>query len=107
MTEQPLPKPGGRPVTPEVRRLLDEREAKGIATYGRPLETENGRSFLQDLTEELADGLQYAVGLRMELEEVWKDAKSAQTFALSLPHTTKMLLDRAVERIEVILGKAE
>jgi hypothetical protein len=55
-----------RPVTAALRRLLDEREAKGLATYGRSLTTWNGRPSPRDLVEEMIDGAQYA--LQWELE---------------------------------------
>lgn len=102
MTEQPLPKPGGRPVTPEVRRLLDEREAKGIETYGRSLETFNGRSFLRDATEEALDLTQYLVGLRMELETIYSHLEWAAE-----DDDVQRRVRKALAMLRVILGKAE
>jgi len=64
--EQPLPRAGARSVTAAVRALLDERERKGIATYGRSLETFNGRDCLRDLAEELIDAVQYTEQWRLE-----------------------------------------
>lgn len=83
-TEQPMPVvlPGAVPVLPLVHRtlaetltprhpqmgailaLLDERTAKGVATYGAPLMAPNGRDFTKDATEEAADLVQYLAGLR-------------------------------------------
>ena len=66
--EQPLPtsESKSQSVTSALRKLLDEREAKGIATYGRSLQTHNGRDAVRDLVEELIDGAQYA--LQWEIE---------------------------------------
>jgi hypothetical protein len=72
MTPQPPPTAGRRPVTPYARaeflRLLAEREAAGIATYGTPLHTHNGRDALQDAKEELLDAWQYLCQLELERE---------------------------------------
>jgi hypothetical protein len=67
-SDQPLPTvdPRSRPVTTALRELLDAREQRGIATYGRSLTTHNGRVSPRDLVEELIDGAQY--GLQWELE---------------------------------------
>ncbi|MDE2102867.1 MAG: hypothetical protein KGL39_36825 [Patescibacteria group bacterium] len=56
---QPMPTPGQQDVTETLIDWLRERQAKGIATYGRSLETFNGRSAPRDLREELLDALQY------------------------------------------------
>lgn len=62
----PTPDPRSRPVTSALRALLDERERRGIATYGTTLHTHNGRSSPRDLVEELIDGAQYALQWEME-----------------------------------------
>lgn len=64
--EQALPTPGAQSVFAEVRRLLDAREAKGVATYGRTLETFNGRDAHQDGLEELLDGFLYRTQAHLE-----------------------------------------
>lgn len=66
--DQPLPISGRRPVLARVIADLEARTQKGIETYGRPLETFNGRSSLIDLGQELADALQYITQLLMEQE---------------------------------------
>lgn len=70
MTEQPMPTPGGINVTPVARRLfvdmLDAREAKGIATYGTTLQTDNGRDAIQDALEEACDLWQYLIQALLE-----------------------------------------
>jgi hypothetical protein len=67
---QDNPLPGEKAVTPQARvefiRMLAEREKQGIATYGRSLETFNGRDALRDIKEELIDAWQYLIQLEME-----------------------------------------
>lgn len=67
---QPLPRPGQQDVTPYARdkflRMLDEREAQGIATYGTTLQTNNGRDALRDAQEELLDAWEYVCQAEME-----------------------------------------
>lgn len=66
MTDQPPPQPGTTPIFPLVIADLQAREAKGIATYGRSLESWNGRDALWDAYEEALD---LAVYLRQVIEE--------------------------------------
>jgi hypothetical protein len=77
--EQAPPMPGLRDVSAESRRvlveLLERRQSVGLQRYGRPLETWNGRDAVRDLLEELIDALQYAVQVRMELDD--RDAELA------------------------------
>lgn len=49
-----------------LRDLLEDREAKGLATYGTVLHTYNGRDALRDCAEELADALAYTVQWALE-----------------------------------------
>ena len=74
MTDQPMPTSGRTNVTPVARSLfltlLEQREAKGIATYGTTLQTHNGRTPFLDLAEELADAWQYAVQARLEHDDL-------------------------------------
>lgn len=73
-TEQPLPMPGQRDVNDRVREmlptLLASRQMKGRQTYGRPLETWNGRDASRELLDELIDAVQYAVQCQMEREDL-------------------------------------
>ncbi len=81
---QPMPRQdGGEPVTPAARTtflaMLDQRERKGIETYGRSLHTQNGRDAVQDGLEELIDAWQYLVQVRMEraaLERALAEARA-------------------------------
>lgn len=63
---QAPPKPGATPVTEQVIQDLRTRTERGISKYGRPLETFNGRSALQDAYEEALDLAQYLKQLLME-----------------------------------------
>lgn len=63
---QPNPKQGQEDVTEALVAELRERSAKGIATYGRPLETFNGRDPGQDAQEEWLDLGKYLKQVRME-----------------------------------------
>lgn len=56
---QSLPTKGGEDVTPHVIADIQARTERGIRKYGRPLQTGNGRSYEQDLYEELLDAVQY------------------------------------------------
>jgi len=52
--------------------LLDDlraREQVGIATYGAPLVTHNGRNCLADLYDELLDALMYSAQYELETGE--------------------------------------
>lgn len=49
--------------------MLEDRIAKGEASYGTRLRTENGRDALWDLWEELADAVAYLTQLLMERAE--------------------------------------
>lgn len=59
MTEQPPPQPGRDNITDAVIADLHEREQLGIRSYGRPLETFNGRDALNDLYDEWLDAIKY------------------------------------------------
>lgn len=78
--EQPLPTAGKESVTAALRTLLDERERKGIATYGNSLTTFNGRSALRDAIEESLDQTQYLMQEVMEREAL--EAKLAAALRL-------------------------
>lgn len=65
--EQPLPTQGKQSVTDELIAFLRQRQEKGVATYGRSLETFNGRDAKRDALEESLDLNQYL--FQMYLEE--------------------------------------
>ena len=61
-----MPRQGQQLVTEAVIADLKERTEQGIRTYGRPLETFNGRDALLDAYHEALDLCQY---LKQELME--------------------------------------
>lgn len=64
MTLQPSPTPNDQPAVADlVMTDMLERRAHGAREYGTPLQIDNGRDPLQDLYEELLDGVVYARGL--------------------------------------------
>ena len=79
-----MPKPGGESVTDRLVERLRERQAKGIATYGRSLETFNGRDAHRDLEEELLDALQYNAQQRMERVALEERLAAAQKQIMAL-----------------------
>lgn len=66
MTRQPLPTPGQQNVFDALIAALRAREAQGIATYGRSLETFNGRDALRDAFEESCDQTLYLLQALLE-----------------------------------------
>ena len=62
-----------REVAPELKQRfsdwVDQRTEKGVATYGEPLMTHNGRDAERDMTEELLDFCQYQQQHIMELKD--------------------------------------
>lgn len=63
---QPMPTPGQEAVFPALIAEIEARNAKGRETYGRDLETFNGRDALEDAFEECLDQLVYLKQARME-----------------------------------------
>lgn len=77
--EQPLPETNHNStnVLPEVMRDLTERMLKGVKSYGKPLQSFNGRDAIQDLYEELLDGACYIKQFMMERGNVQSSTVSA------------------------------
>jgi hypothetical protein len=82
-----MPAPGRQAVTPVARELfaamLAEREQRGIATYGRSLETHNGRDAVQDALEECADLWQYLVQIKLERDALRVGSEQADDARIS------------------------
>lgn len=57
-----------------IGRMLVERESRGIAKYGRTLETWNGRDAAVDTIEEFLDAGQYGTQLALELADLRRQA---------------------------------
>jgi hypothetical protein len=66
LKRQPTPHAGKQNVTEALIELLKAREARGLETYGRPLETFNGRDAKVDALEEALDLVQYLFQLYLE-----------------------------------------
>lgn len=67
--KQDLPVPGKRQVTRTLIYWLLEREAAGIATYAKTLETEDGRDNDRDAMEEAVDLIQYLFKGKIQAED--------------------------------------
>jgi hypothetical protein len=66
--QQGPPRRGVQDVTPLLIADLEARAAAGLATYGRPLQTHNGRNAAQDALEEALDLAQYLKQVVLEQE---------------------------------------
>lgn len=95
-------------------RLLEEREQKGIETYGQSLVVFNGRSAFQDLIEELVDACQYALQLELERREIegwFRDALELLREAIDevnlSPHITTEYYQDLARRETLLQKKAE
>lgn len=65
-------------VTDSLIAFLQERDAKGRATYGGPLQTHNGRNSVHDLMEELIDAMQYAWQWELERADLRAELTKAR-----------------------------
>lgn len=65
---EPMPTEGAESVFKAVHKDLEARERRGIETYGRSLETFNGRNALQDAYEEALDLAMYLKQALLEQE---------------------------------------
>ena len=68
--EQPKPerKDASQPVAERLKALIDQRTAKGVATYGTPLMSHNGRNAQRDALEESVDLNQYLMQVVIEAQ---------------------------------------
>jgi hypothetical protein len=64
--DQPLPSPGRDCVQDALIAAIENRKQLGIARYGSPLMTHNGRDALRDAWEESIDLAAYLTQMRME-----------------------------------------
>jgi hypothetical protein len=67
--DQPLPTGGRECVQNRLIQAIQERRDLGVARYGQPLMTHNGRDALQDAWEEAVDLTVYLTQLRMEADD--------------------------------------
>lgn len=73
INEQPAPTPGQQSVPDHVRQRfiqhLDARDKKGVETYGRSLQTHNGRNAHEDALDEIIDAYQYVSQALLENQD--------------------------------------
>lgn len=67
-------------VVAALPELLAQRQAEGLAHYGQPLRSWNGRHACQDLVEEMVDGLQYAVQVQIEHQDLLRVLRELALF---------------------------
>jgi len=70
---EPMPAKGNQAVLPELIQDLQDRAEVGIAKYGTPLETNNGRDALMDCYQEMLDGAMYMKQFMMERGSTFKE----------------------------------
>lgn len=102
MAEQPMPKPGREGVFPALMADIEDRNEKGRLTYGRDLETFNGRDALRDAYEEALDLAVYLKQALMEREAMRQDLRRSFAYGnlhLSNHSVTREQIDRAAEAI--------
>ncbi len=74
MSKQPDPVSNDLPALWDlVIQDMQQRDSIGLKNYGTRLQPFNGRDSLQDLSEELLDGLVYLKQVQFELASVKKD----------------------------------
>lgn len=73
--EQPMPTKDSRsvPVMGIAHDFLDQRRARGLATYGTELHSHNGRNAVQDAVEEVSDALIYLAQVEVERVALWEE----------------------------------
>lgn len=112
---QSMPTPGREPVAPSLKEAFSEwlgqRTESGIAAYGRPLETFNGRDPEQDSTEELLDFCQYRHQAYLELKaerQQWQQER-AERDSLALKREQSLLAyqDRLTQERDGLRGVIE
>lgn len=74
-----------------IRQALDEREAKGVATYGDTLRTFGGRDSLQDELEEFLDGFAYRIQAKLERAQLEARLRQVEAYL----HQAMALLSEA------------
>ena len=101
MTE-PMPRPGHANIFDLAREVLEQRAKQGMETYGRPLETFNGRNPARDALEEAADQFVYLVQLCEERQFMVAWMASAYEFLaeLNIGHALRAAADEHMSRGE-------
>lgn len=95
-----MPHPKRQSVTPALRKLLDQREAKGIAHYGESLHSLNQRDPSRDLVEELADAAQYALQLHMERQAIIEELREVRRqLGVHMVEAAALRIDELIEAL--------
>lgn len=85
-----MPQPGHADVHGAFVRLVEERYVRGLATYGRPLETFNGRDALRDAIEE-------AIDLGKYLTQAWLEQRALAVRLADLEAQVNRLIDERAQ----------
>lgn len=107
---QPLPVTGQASVTDALIEMLRARQEKGIETYGRSLETFNGRDSVQDALEEAIDLSQYLLQVKLERAAIFDATMEAWRILDDLAvrqKTTPPELYQAQDVLGSVLTKAK
>jgi hypothetical protein len=103
---QAPPQPGVQDVTPVLIERLKSRAEAGLKTYGRPLQTFNGRSALQDALEEALDLAQYLQQAVLEQAE-----RRIRPVKVASPvvcwECGKLVMATEVDHVEVFLDDSD
>ena len=101
MTE-PMPRPGHANIFDLAREVLEQRAKRGMETYGRPLESFNGRNPARDALEEAADQFVYLIQLCEERQFMVAWMASAYEFLaeLNIGHALRAAADEHMSRGE-------
>jgi hypothetical protein len=99
--DQQMPKDGMHDVFSRFHEYIEQRRAKGIATYGKPLQTFNGRDPLRDRLDEQLDALAYTMQEIMEREQ---RQKWAAELAEQMKKEPSLALDLIVSALQNWMG---
>jgi len=85
-----------------ISSFLKERYKKGLETYGQPLITNNKRSAIQDLLEEILDGMMYSKQAELEFSLInnKKEAVKYKEIFNKLLTISTELLDLDIQKIK-------
>lgn len=68
---------------PEIIKMIEERAAIGEQRYGTRLQAWNGRNAVQDLLEEILDGIQYSYQAFVETGDYLYEDLSIELFDIA------------------------
>ena len=104
--DQPPPQSNDNPaVWPMVIRDMEERNQIGIERYGTPLQANNGRDALIDLSEELLDAIVYCRQFREEMRCLGTQLRQIHALLVVGKSLGKENIAEAVGLLESVLRK--